>query len=147
MIPGFHAGGTLPPGIHRASWKAVASRFGTNPHRRKLLGGLRRALRALRTAGCRIVYLDGSFVTAKEWPADYDACWDVKGVNPARLDPVFLDFSRGRAAQKAKYEGEFFPAQYPEGASGKAFLQFLQIDKESGRRKGIVAIYLGGGRS
>lgn len=146
MIPELHATGALPRGIHRASWGEVVRRFGTNPHRRKLLAGLKRALRALREAGCRMVYLDGSFVTAKELPADYDACWDVTGMNPDRLDPVFLDFSDGRAAQKAKYRGEFFPAQIPEGASGRAFLEFFQTDKETGRAKGIVAIELGGTR-
>jgi hypothetical protein len=87
--------------------------------------------------------LNGSFVTSKEIPADYDVCWDVRGVRPRRLDPIFLDFSYRRAAQKAQYGGEFFPAQVPEGASGKAFLEFFQIDKESGRAKGIVAIHLG----
>ncbi len=103
----------------------MRKRFGWNPHRRKLLRGLRRALRSLQAAGCLTVYLDGSFVTARELPADYDACWDVKGVDPARLDRVFLDFSYGRAAQKAKYRGEFFPTQLPEGASGKVFLEFF----------------------
>ena len=36
--------------------------------------------------------------------------------------------------------GEFFPAQFPEGASGKTFLEFFQTDKDSGNPKGIVAI-------
>jgi hypothetical protein len=142
MIPEFQAHGTLPRGIHRASWKEVSMRFGTNPHRRRLLAGLRKVLRVLRRAGCSTVYLNGSFVTSKETPADYDVCWDVRGVNPRRLDAVFLDFSYGRAAQKVRYGGEFFPAQAPEGASGRAFLEFFQIDKETGRAKGIVAIHL-----
>ncbi|MGH9601215.1 MAG: DUF6932 family protein [Terriglobales bacterium] len=144
MIPSFQAGGNLPPGVHKGTWEEIRARFGGNPHRRKLLRGLRKAFKSLKAAGCRTVFLDGSFVTAKDLPPDYDACWDVKGVVPNRLDPVFLDFSRGRAAQKAKYLGEFFPADLPEGASGKAFLEFFQTDKETGRRKGIVAIDLKG---
>lgn len=36
--------------------------------------------------------------------------------------------------------GEFFPAQIPEGISGKTFLDFFQTDKNSGNPKGIVAI-------
>jgi len=47
-----------------------------------------------------------------------------------------------RRAQKAKYEGEFFPAPLPEGSSGKLLLEFFQTDKETGRAKGIVAIDL-----
>jgi hypothetical protein len=71
----------------------------------------------LRKAGCRLVYLDGSFVTRKRNPADFDACWDVQNVDDAELDPVFWDFSRGRAAQKQRFLGELFPAQLPEGAN------------------------------
>ncbi len=88
------------------------------------------------------VYIDGSFVTTKSDPGDYDACWDIDGVDVDILDLVFLDFSGGRAAQKRKYFGEFFPAQMPEGASGKAFLEFFQGDKETGRSKGIVGLNL-----
>jgi hypothetical protein len=64
------------------------------------------------------------------------------GVDPNRLDPIFLDFSNARAAQKRRFMGEFFPAEIPEGASGKTFLQFFQIDKETGKAKGIVALDL-----
>ena len=65
-----------------------------------------------------------------------------RGVDAESLDPVFLDFANGRAAQKRKYRGEFFPAQMPEGASGKLFVEFFRTDKETGRPKGIVAIRL-----
>ncbi len=110
--------------------------------KQQLLGGLRLALAALNRAGCSRVYIDGSFVTVKREPGDYDACWDIDGVNVEALDSVFLDFSKGRAAQKRKYFGEFFPAQMPEGASGRAFLEFFQTDKETGRSKGIVGLNL-----
>jgi len=58
------------------------------------------------------------------------------------LDPILLDFSNGRAAQKAKYLGELFPAETPEGSTGRTFLEFFQIDKQTGRPKGIVGINL-----
>ena len=54
--------------------------------------------------------LDGSFVTAKPVPGDYDGAWETEGVDPGRLDPVLLDFRNGRAAMKAKYLGDLFPA-------------------------------------
>jgi len=88
-------------------------------------------------------YLDGSFVTTKDQPGDFDACWDVTDVDPDKIDPVFFDFDNGRAAQKARFGGEFFPAQLPEGDSGKTFLEFFQIDKNTGDPKGIVAVDLG----
>jgi len=142
MIVPFDTQGNLPPGVHTATWPAFVRRFGTTPHRRRLLAGLHAALAALRAAGCRTAYIDGSFVTAKDIPNDFDACWDIEGVDPALLDPILLTFAHGRAAQKAKYLGELFPAQISEGGSGSTFLEFFQIDKESGNPKGIIAIEL-----
>jgi hypothetical protein len=142
MLPEFNRDGRLPAGIHWAPWQEIQSRFGFSSRRQQLLRGLRLALAALNRAGCSRVYIDGSFVTIKRDPGDYDACWDIDGVKVEALDSVFLDFSKGRTAQKRKYLGEFFPAQTPEGASGRVFLEFFQTDKESGRSKGIVGLNL-----
>lgn len=145
MIPEFDANGNLPPGIHRAVWKEFSKRFGHSEHRETLLDGLATALHSLAAAGCRSVYINGSFVTKKLEPGDYDLCWSIDGVAPERLDSVLLDFSpAGRLAMKAKYRGDLFPAEVPEGASGKAFLDFFQTDKRNGEPKGIVLLDLGG---
>lgn len=145
MIPDFDAKGNLPPGIHRAGWKEICNRFGHSKHRKKLLDGLEAALKSLKAAGCRSVYINGSFVTKKVKPADYDLCWSIDGVVPQRLDSVLLDFSlAGRRAMKAKYRGDLFPAEIPEDASGKVFLDFFQTDKRTGDPKGIVLLDLGG---
>jgi hypothetical protein len=142
MIPSFNLSGYLPAGIHSATWDEIEERFGGSAHRRRLVEGLRSALNALRLAGCERAYVDGSFVTSKETPGDFDACWSVVNVDPARLDPVLLDFSNMRAAQKRKYLGELFPAEWPEAASGKSWLDYFKISKESGQPKGIVAVDL-----
>jgi hypothetical protein len=142
MLPPFEPSGNLPEGVHSAFWPEFLERFGTTRRRRYLLVGLRAALSALQTAGCRYVYINGSFVTAKLSPGDYDACWDTAGVALHRLDRVFLAFDHGRAAQKAKYRGEFFPAHLTEGGSGATFLDFFQTDRDTGQRKGIVRLDL-----
>lgn len=142
MIPEFDENGNLPPGIHEASWAEFIERFGWTPHRRRLIRGLGYALESLRAAGCRRVYLDGSFVTSKDIPNDYDGCWDMNGVDVDLLDPILLKFDDRRAAQKAKYLGEFFPADVTELGSGMIFLEFFQTDKESGQSKGIILINL-----
>ena len=129
-------------GIHWVTWKEMVSGFGFTPRRRRLLAGLKKALGLLKAAGCRAVYVDGSFVTAKPQPGDFDACWAVEGVNPDKLDQVFLDFSNSRARQKSRFLGELFPADLPAGLSGRTFLEFFQIDKESGAAKGILALDL-----
>jgi len=142
MLPSFDADGRLPAGVHAADWPEFVARFGFSERRRRLLQGLAAALRSLQDAGCALAYVDGSFVTAKKEPGDFDACWGVAGVDPALLDPVLLDFSNGRAAQKARYGGELFPAELPEGASGRTFLEFFQTDRNTGAPKGIVSIDL-----
>jgi hypothetical protein len=142
VIPRFDHAGKLPVGIHRGTWKELVTRCGFTPRHRQLLIGLKAAMTLLKHAGCRSVYIDGSFVTSKPEPGDIDACWAIEGVDPEQLDPVFLDFSQGRAAQKARFGCEFFPADLPEGITGKTFLEFFQTDKETGTSKGIVALNL-----
>ena len=60
-----------------------------------------------------------------------------------RLDPKLLTFADGRAAQKAKYGGELFPSSAIAGFEEGVFLDFFQTDKDTGARKGIVALDLG----
>jgi hypothetical protein len=97
-------------------------------------------LRSLKHAGCRVVYLDGSFVTAKELPGDFDACWEISGVDPGRLDRELLDFRDRRAAQKARSGGELFPAETAAEPVGITFLDYFQRDRDTGKPKGIIAI-------
>lgn len=139
MIPPFTADGLLPPGVHRAMWAEFVARFAQTAHRRRLIGGLQRALAELRLAGCARAYVDGSFVTAKVRPGDYDLCYEPRGMDPHLLDPVFFDFRAARAAQKAKFFGELFPAA-GQAATGYTYLQFFQQDTTTGVAKGIVAL-------
>jgi hypothetical protein len=140
MIPPFRRNGTLPPGIHWVTWEEVVERFGTNNHRQVLLVGLRAVLDNLQQAGCHEVYLDGSFVTDKVEPQDFDGCWSKVGVEPTKLDPVLLDFSHDRIAQKEKYGGEMFIAQAPANEQ-HVFLGFFQRDRRN-QPKGIIGIKL-----
>ena len=143
MIPEFVESGNLPVGIYAATWQETVKRFGCNAHRRRLLSGLKAALQSLKDAGCRRVYIDGSFVTSKEFPNDFDCCWDEEEVNGDLLDPVLLIFDDGRAVQKAKFLGELFPA-HSSGSIDKTFIDFFQQDRNTGEPKGIVSIDLQG---
>lgn len=142
MIPPFDERGNLPPGVHKADWDELESRFNGSPRRIELLAGLREALVALRDAGCRIVYLDGSFVTTKDEPGDFDACWAPAGVDLDALDSVLLDFSEGRRAQKGRFGGEFFPADTAADPAGTSFLDFFQRERGAPQHKGIIEIDL-----
>jgi hypothetical protein len=133
--------GYLPPGVHQAPWSEIAPRFGVNGHQSRLVGGLLAALMNLAGAGCRSVLLNGSFVSEKELPRDYDGAWDTAGVDPALLDPVLLNFSNGRAAMKSKYLGELFPAT-AMATPGVLYRDFFMRDR-NGVPKGVVHVDLG----
>ncbi len=144
ILPGSPWDG-LPPGVHMASLAEIQAMFGYNPKRRALFNGLLDATSHLAMVGCQRVLLDGSYVSAKPVPGDFDACWDPAGVDFDRLDDVFGDFDNGRANQKARFGGEFFPATLLEGVSGAVFEEFFQVDRFTGRKKGILEIALRAG--
>ena len=82
MIPELNSEGLLPPGVHWANWDELMVLFGNSSWRQDLMDGLRAALENLKRAGCRTVYVNGSFVMNKYVPNDYDACWEEAGVEP-----------------------------------------------------------------
>lgn len=143
MLPAFDPlTGRLPDGVYEVEWQEVVERFGWNVRRRRLLDGLAEAVEILAAAGCRRVWLNGSFVTAKDEPGDFDACWDTDGVDLDTLDPVLLDLSNGRSAQKERFGGELFP-NVTETGSGLVFAEFFRNERDTGR-KGIVVLRIGG---
>jgi hypothetical protein len=141
-LPPHQPDGLLPPGVHICTWDELRLACGSSAYRASILAGLLVAAKLLAQAGCRSLYIDGSFVTSKAFPGDFDACWDIAGVNVALVDPVFFDFRNKRAAQKARFKGELFLA-HGIAAPGFTFFQFFQRDKNSGKPKGIVALDLG----
>lgn len=130
----------LPPGIHDATMQEVYDRYVLNEKRKQLFEGFERAIKNIFAAGSPQVYLDGSYVTAKPEPGDYDALWDRRFVNPYLLDPLFIELRFGTNRQKAKYLGEFFPSAAVETKSGKPFLEFFMTDQITGAKKGIIRI-------
>lgn len=142
MIPPFDGRGNLPSGVHKADWSELETRLGDSPRRRALLAGLREALEGLRQAGCRTAYLDGSFVTTKAEPGDFDACWEPTGVDLDAVDPVLLDFFEDRRAQKERFGGELFPVDMVAEPTGTRFLDYFQRERITGLAKGIVQIDL-----
>lgn len=64
---------------------------------------------------------------------DFAVCWDTDGVDLAEIDPVFLDLSSGRAAQKRRFGGEFLP-NVIEAGSGLVFAEFFQNERDGSRR-------------
>lgn len=134
----------LPVGIHLATIKEVEDRFANNAGRKRLFSGLIKGLNELKAAGCPQVFLDGSYVTGKPNPKDYDLCWDPTGVDPAKLDPIIwhpVYLRAPRSEQQGKYYGDYFQSTTQDNNTGKTFLDFFQIDRD-GNQKGIINIKL-----
>lgn len=124
-------------------WVEFVAEYGYNIHRQALLSGLKMACKALGEFGCKAVFIDGSFITKKDLPNDFDACWDPNGVDVAGLIkkyPLFLDIRPPRTGQKGAFKGELFPSTTPAGSAG-TMLNFFQVDRD-GFAKGIIRIDL-----
>ncbi len=143
MIPELDEIGNLPPGLHKASWREIVQQYGYTKHRKNILGGLKRVLDNLKQAGCKRAYLDGSFITSKQKPGDFDLCYEIDGVKGELLDPILRDrkyLLPPREAQKKHYFGDILPTRkHPKEWD---LLAFFQVDKHTGKQKGIIVITL-----
>ncbi len=153
MIPNFTDDGLLPAGIHEATWEEVCARFGgPSPKRKHLIKKLENVITILKQAKCKLLYIDGSFVTAKKRPGDFDVCWlrdaDVdRGALPAEIR--FSPNSINGINCKKKYGGDVFHTTRQVSVSDDvntldtiSFLEFFQRDKETHKPKGIIVIKL-----
>lgn len=84
----------LPPGEHIATLHEIKQCLAFNPHRLNLFNGLVSAASLLAQSGCKYLYLDGSYVTEKDMPGDFDACWSIDEVNFPTLDPIFINLRK-----------------------------------------------------
>jgi hypothetical protein len=128
MLPPFNEMGYLPLGIYEVSWTEFSDRFGFNSHRKSILTGLQSALLLLAQANCQRVYLGGSFVSDKEYPNDFDGCYDDMNIDYDLLDPIF---DEELPAQQERFGGELL--------ADPVFQGFLQTDRD-GVSRGIIAL-------
>ncbi len=141
-IPEFDFNGNLPPGEHSATWSELVARYGYNQRRLAIVGDLKRWLVHVQAAGCRTAWIDGSFVCAKESPGDYDACWDLTGVDYTLIAPCLLNRTEIEANLiKKTFGGDIRPDRASPPASIQHYFKFYQSDRD-GRPKGIVRLDL-----
>lgn len=142
MIPKFNKDGNLPPGTYNATLDEIEERYGYTIHRRKLLQGLKLGIRDIEESGCTIIYLDGSFITNKPKPGDYDVCYHSHRIDFSKLEelhPVFFDFDDECKSQKEKYLGEFWPSTYYTDGF-HTILDGFKMDIYTRKKKGIIEI-------
>lgn len=142
MIPNFQSNGILPSGIHWSTIEEVKDKLCFSVKRTELIVGLEQAIISLKSAGCKTIYLDGSFSTSTKDPNDIDVCWELINVNLDMLyiiEPVLFNFDFKRKAQKDKFGCEFFPADSIAAPPDKTYIDFFQQDRD-GNPKGIIGL-------
>ncbi|CAN5511398.1 hypothetical protein BH11CYA1_BH11CYA1_50980 [soil metagenome] len=99
MIPEFDENNNLPPGTHEATLADVKAKFAHNEKRQQLFAGLEKVISILKECQCPEVYLDGSYITAKELPDDHDLCYEPTGMVPTERLGEFLEQSASPEAR------------------------------------------------
>ncbi len=143
-IPVFREDGWLPVGHHQATWDEVAARFSGAPGSRrsyltaKLLE-LRDGLRRLGVTG--VVLLNGSYISAKPEPADFDVLFiapleiqAMKDASPALA--TLLD------AEQAEKVGGYSLFYIPSDSPALDRLSTLWDLSKEGIAKGVVQVHL-----
>lgn len=143
----FKSDGYLTPGIHEMTWDEFVREFNFSPQRKKLLEGLFQVTQILKECGSTFIYIDGSFVTDKLEPNDWDACFngdrEVCKKILVRDAILILDEEPKRKLQKEKYCGELYHIHVPYGYDGESMLDFFQkIKYQPRKKKGIIKIKL-----
>lgn len=144
MIPQFRNSGDLPIGVHVATLEEFKSRFCNNIKRRQLFDGLLLLIDDLRSIGCKVIYIDGSYTTNKRLPKDIDVCWEIGNLDVNQIElklPILFDLDPPRNMQKDKYNCDVFPSIF-EATQDRIYLDFFQINKETQALKGIIQINL-----
>ena len=142
----FNDNGVLDPGPPiKMTWEEFYNFFSFSPRRKELLIGLEKVLPFIKTIEATI-YIDGSFVTNKLEPGDWDACYDCH-LEDIREKMIELEYRYGyplsdRKKQKLLYKGELFHARWKADEHGTLFIDFFQQIRNSTDKKGIVEIIL-----
>lgn len=141
MIPNFDGNGNLPPGIYECTLEEFEKRFVNGIKRIQIYEGMKKLIIDLKKIGCNAIYIDGSYVTKKRLPNDFDACWDNTGIDYYRVITSFPELNpKNRLLQNTKYFADVFPAYMKEIDHKVYFIDFFQVDKTTGTAKGIIKI-------
>lgn len=141
-IPDFRPDGYLPEGMYLAAEAEMTFRFGTaNRRRRQLILRVRRWIQLARKVQAPRLFIDGSFITAKEEPNDVDAVVmlpDDFEYQIAAGSDTATEFEQMLLTRRPE---EIFAAE--DETDWLEWVEFFSRTRESdGRRKGLVEIQL-----
>lgn len=142
------ATGLLPVGEHEMKWRKVCELFGTTIHRKYLLELLHSVCIVLREAGVAKIWLNGSFVTSKERPNDYDLSYVLTEEIFAKLPDDPFKQEKADTLIKGQYAGDIKAEPMSCGATYHQDL-FPNVIGHShngkpieGEKKGIIILIL-----
>lgn len=146
-IPPLTDDGLLPPGVHDCTLEEVQEVFGRfqrSDRRLRLTSQLGDYADLTRRAGIGShLYLDGSFVTAKEEPGDVDLLLvlrdDVNLDGP--LPPIQYN-ARSRKFVRKHYEFDVFFGFEGDESTEMALQLFRQVKHRPGAEKGVLRVRL-----
>ena len=139
MLPKFQKNGCLPGGLHKASLSEIKERFGsTSQERKELFRGLRSLIGLLQKHDKYIkkFLLNGSFVTAKEAPVDFDCILIVK-------EEFDFDSKEAKQLQFAHelFNAHLFTFSEKDMVRCRRLIDFFGLDRER-QSKGLVEVLL-----
>lgn len=139
----FNSDGNLPPGIYILSWEEFYNFFNFSPRRIELLEGLKSTIDIMARCGCTSIYIDGSFVTSKLEPNDWDACFDCPVPKNLYLDAINMVFPLlNKKMQKKCFKGEIYPSWLDADGKNNFIDFFQQVKNNERKKKGIIQILL-----
>lgn len=150
MIPDFINTNTyfefkiLPEGIWETELEEIEQRLLFSGKRIELFDGLKQCLIDLKEVGCKVVFIDGSFVTSKLDPEDVDVAYSpYDGFSWDKLNELHPVFLKNREERKRKYNCDIFDAYSEADNKQTIFRDFYQkIEGIKNIKKGILKINL-----
>ena len=143
MIPDFNSEGYLPPGIHDCTLHELEERFTFNLKRKILFEGLIRLIHKLGSIHCKVVYIDGSFVSSKQLPSDVDVCFECAEEHWEFAILMIGDFWKDQEKFQKEFGCNIFPSNlFTDGGGKLYYLDFFQRIKNTDIPKGILKIKL-----
>ncbi|MBI1976834.1 MAG: hypothetical protein HYS56_04930 [Candidatus Omnitrophica bacterium] len=140
-IPEFDSKGLLPEGVYPCNEKEFLSHFGFNVDRRQLIvQGLFRVTRYLVKRQVKQIFIGGSVITKKPFPADIDAYVVLEWRNP-----LFAEIILNREEWRKIYSVDLNAAQPGEGPlSEMEWRDFFTKARGGESVRGIIQLKLGG---
>ncbi len=147
-LPEFRPDGWLPEGHHAATWEEIAMRFGGEPGSRRagLLASLLAWRDAARAKGLEgLLILDGSFVSDKDMPGDFDGIfvYDEQSVVILAADAEARELLR-MTSVKERFGADIFVFSSTAVRDSPAFCRTdgFDLHKITRMPKGVVEVIL-----